>query len=83
MRPLRSTKNMPWLTLENNWNMERAASSRMPWASIGSAGASSLSKGMAAMVARPGPPWRYRSRAHNCYLFNSCSRLSIKGFSPI
>ena len=25
-----STRNMPWLTLENSWNMERAASSRMP-----------------------------------------------------
>jgi hypothetical protein len=29
---------MPWLTLENNWNMDRAASSRMLCPSRGSAG---------------------------------------------
>src|SRR5512140_1561203 len=36
MRPVRSTRNMPWLMLENSWNIERAASARMLWPSRGS-----------------------------------------------
>src|SRR6185369_6252406 len=35
MRPVRSTRNIPWLMLENSWNIDRAASSRMLWPSRG------------------------------------------------